>query len=148
MKNQSEIFFHEIRMFLPSLLDFENVLCPMPVATPPLQKSRQHRNLLKKNIFFCRFLAFTCIITHSARCSKRSWMSRRKSRFYHNKQPAQNISRTLGSSTAYSVYKDASYFELLEKKNVDSRNSSSIKLLNASELAKSRKTWPFFSENA
>ena len=75
-------------------------------------------------------------------------MSRRKSRFYHNKEPAQNISRTLGSSTAYSVYKDASYFELLEKKNVDSRNSSSIKLLNASELAKSRKTWPFFSENA
>ena len=55
MKNQSEIFFHEIRMFLPSLLDFENVLCPMPVATPPLQKSRQHRNLLKKYFFFADF---------------------------------------------------------------------------------------------
>lgn len=65
-------------------------------------------------------------------------MSKRKSRFYH---PNLKL-----HSNPKSVFRDSSYFKTLEKTFFDSELPSIVTLLNASELAKSRKTWPFFSE--
>lgn len=66
-------------------------------------------------------------------------MSRRKSRF---SQPPNKV-----HPNPKSVFRDASYFKTLEKTYFDSELTSIVDLLNASELAKSRKTWPFFSED-
>ena len=82
------------------------------------------------------------------------WMSRRRSRFYnpnckqYHKSSAA-IRRNNQPATGSRVYRDSSYFKFLAKKFVNSEHSSDnfIELLNASELAKSRKTWPFFSES-
>ena len=77
------------------------------------------------------------------------WMSRRKSRFYNpnsKRQPASTLPKN--NQPTSSVYRDSSYFKFLATKFISSEFSADnfIELLNASELAKSRKTWPFFSE--
>ena len=82
------------------------------------------------------------------------WIPKIRSRFYnpnckqYHKSSAA-IRRNNQPATGSRVYRDSSYFKFLAKKFVNSEHSSDnfIELLNASELAKSRKTWPFFSES-
>ena len=72
-------------------------------------------------------------------------MHQRRKRF-----PKKLLIQRPKSQSPKTVFKDSSYLKFLEIKNfVDSEFSLGCQseLLNASELAKSRKTWPFFSEN-
>ena len=77
-------------------------------------------------------------------------MSRRSSRFrlqsklsrpYRSRPEFKNFSKK-----CQCVYKDSSFFIFLKHKLVDTDFSSEYQLPNASELAKPRKIWPFFSE--
>ena len=74
-------------------------------------------------------------------------MSKRKSRFNHP-QKFQNSQKPRNLGAKNFVYRDSSYFKFLATKSVISEFSAEnfVELLNASELAKSRKTWPFYSE--
>ena len=76
---------------------------------------------------------------------KTDWMPQRRSRFNEKfRHPLRNPrSHILGTK---SVFRDSSFLILLKTKILDSDFYLCGQLLNASELAKSRKTWPFFSE--